>query len=121
MKETEAYGWEKFEYDCKKITRKLEDTKLKYHFIYGVPRGGLVLAVRLSHLLQIPLTFDPYTADIIVDEICDTGKTFRRLKATPCVYGERIFVCIHKKENTFVPDISVRETDKWIVYPWENK
>lgn len=119
MKDEEIYTWKEFDIDCRKIAKKLEENNYKYHFIYGVPRGGMIVAVKLSHLTQIPLTTDERIADIIVDEICDTGKTFKNIKENKSVYKKRIFICIHKKQSKFTPDIWLRETDKWVAYPWE--
>lgn len=62
---------------------------------------------------------------IIIDEVCDTGKTLNYL--VECLYDMganlvRSGVLHHKPAQTqtgFVPDWSVVTTDKWVVYPWE--
>ena len=46
--------WEQFDYGCREIAEWARDRN--YDDIYGIPRGGLVVAVRLSHLLGIPYT-----------------------------------------------------------------
>ena len=43
--------------------------------VYGVPRGGLVLAVCLSHRLGIPLLEQPQAGCLVVDDIYETGRT----------------------------------------------
>ena len=40
--------------------------------VYGVPRGGLVLAVCLSHRLGIPLLEQPQAGCLVVDDIYET-------------------------------------------------
>ena len=109
------YTWKDFDKDVNTITKQLE---LKYFDrIYAPPRGGLVLGVRLSHLLNLPLHFDKkhiskYT--LIVDEIVDTGKTLEQ-------YKNHYIACLHWKHKTasFRPNVFCRKTSEWIVYPWE--
>lgn len=55
------------------IIEKLKNKK--YDGIFALPRGGLILAVVLSHKLKLPLC-DKYTKNtLIVDDICDKGHT----------------------------------------------
>lgn len=48
--------------------------------VYGLPRGGLVLAVMISHKLNIPLLMSPAEGCLIVDDICDSGETLLHYK-----------------------------------------
>ena len=76
------YTWKDFERDCVKITEWAEDKGFKN--IYGIPRGELPLAVKLSHLLELPqiLSKEDITRDtLIVDDIIDTWATLDRLLA----------------------------------------
>ena len=41
--------------------------------VYGLPRGGLVLAVMVSHRLGVPMLMSPCEGCIIIDDICDTA------------------------------------------------
>ena len=45
----------------------------KFEGVYGFPRGGLCLAVALSHSLGLPLLDKPKNNSLIVDDIYDTG------------------------------------------------
>lgn len=47
----------------------------EYSGVYGIPRGGLVLASWLAHKLYLPLLFAPSKNCIIIDDICDSGET----------------------------------------------
>ena len=48
--------------------------------IYGLPRGGLIPAVMLSHQLGIPMAKGDIGPDtLIVDDICDSGETLDKL------------------------------------------
>jgi hypoxanthine phosphoribosyltransferase len=90
--------------------------------IAGLPRGGLIPAVMLSHKLNLPLVSEPTRKTLIVDDICDSGETFLKLlKQHPF----NLFACLHYKPHTskFPPDIwaELYEVDNWLVYPWENE
>lgn len=89
--------------------------------IMGLPRGGLIPAVMLSHKLDLPLVFEPTEKTLIVDDICDSGETFIKINNK---YPNLKFACLHLKPHTtkFTPHIwaGSRISDDWIVYPWEN-
>ncbi|MFT4261204.1 MAG: phosphoribosyltransferase [Candidatus Woesearchaeota archaeon] len=63
--------------------------------IFGIPRGGLIAAVILSHKLDLPLTNKITKQTLVVDEICDSGKTFIELEQK-LGFKPKTF-CIHKK------------------------
>ena len=122
---TARYTWNHFERDCSKLTRKIRAQEKKQGFsfrrVYGVPRGGLPLAVCLSHdllidlVLELPTKFDREL--IICDEIADTGRTLRPLKK-----AGYFIVTIHKHSQSITePNIWLREKPDhtWVVYPWE--
>jgi len=89
--------------------------------IMGLPRGGLIPAVILSHKLDLPLVFEPTEKTLIIDDICDSGKTFIEIDSK---YPNLKFACLHLKTHTskFIPHIWAIswDSDNWIVYPWEN-
>ena len=95
--------------------------------VYGIPRGGLVLAAWLSHKLYKPLLLAPCNNCIIIDDICDSGESlmhYARQSSTPV--GERdkgyFITTMYHRENKLgiKPDyyFALKE-DKWIVFPWE--
>jgi len=91
--------------------------------IYGLQRGGLIPAVMLSHKLGIPMTINSISkTTLIVDDICDSGETFKELFK---IYPKSKFACLHFKPHTshFNPDFSANKffSDDWIVYPWERE
>lgn len=100
-------------------------TKQRYSGVYGLPRGGLVLAVMISHKLDIPLLMSPSPGCLIVDDICDSGESLLHYYKNSS--GEKIdytFVTMYYKENALhvVPDIwGYHKTDSWVVFPWEVK
>lgn len=93
--------------------------------VYGIPRGGLVLAAWLSHKLYLPLLFAPSPNCIIVDDICDSGETLlHHVKHSSQAHDERnyfITTMYYKDNNLEIkPDYYYRiKTDDWIVFPWE--
>ncbi len=85
--------------------------------VYGVPRGGLILAVSLSHRLGIPLLEQPQAGCLIVDDIYETGRTV-------APYRERsdltTLVWISKVPPIWWQALEVQAGREWILFPWEN-
>ena len=108
------------------IAEHLVRTDIEFTGIYGIPRGGTVLGVMLSHKLDIPyitsLEDIIFTDEnfIIIDDIVDTGETLEKYKKID-IEEQAYYVTIHEHEDCTVrPDYSILyKEDKWIVYPWE--
>ena len=119
--ELDELSWEKFDSACIQIaeTIRQELELLGYQMfenIYGIPRGGLVVAVRLSHLLDIPLTETPEKKKtLIVDDICDSGKTMIKYKgyATACIYKD--------KQSIYQPTWWIYKKKEFVKFPWETE
>jgi len=100
----------------------LADEVREHHFttIYGVPRGGLVPAVYLSHLLTIPLTQEPGPPEetLIVDDIADSGQTL-----LPFYHkGYALATLFYHKRSVIEPQFWIFEKEnEWIVFPWEKE
>jgi len=104
---------------CKQIAETIKINPLTFDVknIYGVPRGGLILAIHLSHLLDLPLSLFPTKDSLIVDDISDTGNTLS-------IFSGRnpIVTMYYHRQALVIPDIWVYEKkDKWIQFPWESK
>ncbi len=98
------------------LQAKISGLELADPAIYGVPRGGLVPAVCLSHRLGIPLVFSPDRPGdtLVVDDILDTGSTYRRLSGAAAYYA----VLLARKALPGV--IYGRMYDgPWVEFPWE--
>lgn len=114
----EQYTWEQFDNDVKQIVGWI---KIGGYFdgIYGLPKGGLVLAVKLSYLtgLSLVLNKEEITKDtLVVDDISDTGKTLKEFKEKGCY----IVTLFWHKQAITRPDFALREKKKdWIIFPWE--
>lgn len=86
--------------------------------VYGPPRGGLVLAVMLSHRLGVPMLMAPCDGCLIVDDICDEGDTLLHYrKALDC----KIATMYHVQGAVVTPDLWMAEKRRgdWVVFPWE--
>jgi uncharacterized protein len=86
--------------------------------VHGIPRGGLIPAVLISHKLGLPYVNAVGPNTLVVDDICDSGVT---LENSPGVYT----AVLHYKPHTscFTPQLwaKLHEGDEWIIYPWETK
>lgn len=87
--------------------------------IYGVPRGGLCLAVALSHALQKPLLPDPVADALVVDDVYETGRTLQALHDR-CP-NARFAVWVSKRPPLWWQAAVVTEHSEWLLFPWENQ
>ena len=63
-----------------RLIYQIKESGLKFKNIYGVPRGGLIPTVILSHKLNLPLVKGDIGPDtLIIDDICDSGETLDKL------------------------------------------
>ena len=85
--------------------------------VYGFPRGGLCLAVALSHSLGLTLLNEPKNNSLIVDDIYDTGYTLESIKH---LKGTEAHVWISKEKPTWWHAYKYTSEQDWIVFPWEN-
>src|SRR3990167_4454373 len=82
MENAIKFTWEQFNKAVKLLADNLKPVSKFAKNIYGLPRGGLILAVALSHQLDLPLLFDKKKINketIIVDDISDSGQTLTKL------------------------------------------
>lgn len=109
--------------------------------LYGVPRGGVIIANILSYILDVPVVTSVKEAEklgvhnvIVVDDISDTGKTFynrvvfwnkhwagiplnpidnRRVISASLILNER---------SKFIPDFLVYiNRGKWVNFPYDRE
>jgi GTP cyclohydrolase I len=110
------YSWSDFFRDIEIIIKREEWNLWKFVSVYGVPRGGISLALILSQKLGIPFCSErdqikPST--LIVDDIIDSGKTRHS-------FPGQHFLALHgscSEERTYT--VNLHKKDEWIVYPWE--
>ena len=146
------YDWKEMRRDVNTLCRDITLDKFDPQVIVGISRGGLLPGVMMSHWLQKP--FKPVKASLrdfpewedylpkktdervlIVDDICDSGETFTRMKSY--IKGPRLnqplelptevrFASLWwNNECDFEPHYYVQECAKdtegiWIHFPWES-
>ncbi|MEB3247515.1 MAG: phosphoribosyltransferase [Synechococcus sp.] len=86
--------------------------------IYGVPRGGLCLAVALSHALERPLLAEPQPDALIVDDVYETGRTLEVLHARFPTASCAVWVS--KRPVQWWDAVVVTDSSEWLLFPWEN-
>ena len=109
------FTWGEFDQSVEQIANKFRFKELSG--IYGVPRGGLCLAVALSHKLKIELISEPQKNSLIVDDVYETGLTLTTFKD---IEGAVFFVLFSKIKPTWWNTVFLSKKSQWIVFPWEN-
>jgi hypoxanthine phosphoribosyltransferase len=119
--------WEHFEEAMRSAVAELSKHPLipnQPTGVYGIPRGGLIVAVTLSHRLSIPWLAEPQPGCILVDDVIETGHTMQTLinnlhKQHPGLHWAT-WVWITKN---LLPRISYhRYVDPkiWVCFPWSD-
>lgn len=140
--------WDEFRQLANTLSGKIAKTSKKYDLIVVIARGGLTLSQLLSDSLSLPIasfTVQSYqnlkqeklphityglkgSLDkkriLLVDDVCDTGKTFiRGLSYLEELGADTKLVSTaslhYKPHATFKPDFYVNQTTKWIIHPYE--
>lgn len=145
-------NWLELESLVSTLEHHIKNNSKKPDIIMGLSRGGLVPAVMLSHSLDIPMVplrwstrdflysdedtvndiFQEITDNktiLIVDDICDTGHTFKLLadffdNLPGTDKDNLIWASIHVRNGTeFEPDLFAKRIndDGWVVYPYESQ
>ena len=113
---TKFFTWSEFDKSVDYIANQCK--KVNFSGIYGVPRGGLCLAVALSHKLNVKLFKKPLKNSLIVDDVYETGITLNNFKN---IEGAYFFVLVSKKKPIWWNTVNLSHKKEWIVFPWENK
>jgi len=110
-----------------KLVLKIAGRYTGFKYVYGPPRGGLPIAVHLSHNLSIEYTESIFMSEtLVVDDVVDSGDTFikmnkRRLNEAYCgTYFASLFYksCSEFPKHKLVYAEEV-PADVWVVFPWE--
>lgn len=125
MVEKIQISWEDFGKVLKELKQKIINSGKKYKYVYGIPRGGVIIALYLSHKLNLKyLTLqhdylDDYNIEevLIVDDIADTGETLKEFMNFDIA---TIYRTPWSKINPTYSVWNKTNKDTWIIFPWEN-
>lgn len=109
-------SWSQFDQAVALLAERLATRSISG--IYGVPRGGLCLAVALSHALQQPLLAEPGPSALIVDDVYETGRTLQALQERFPQAGFAVWVS--KRPPLWWDAAEVTDHSEWLLFPWEN-
>ena len=114
--QTKIYvSYHQFSYLMEQLIKKIKRDKKKYNGVYGIPRGGVAIALHLSHNLKIPYLLKPKIGCLVVDDIADSGKTIKE-------YLNYDIATIYKHKNCPIePTYYVSTNTSWIVFPYEKE
>ena len=125
MEKNKVYlSWKWVDEQINTIGDKLEGLDLE--FVAGIPRGGLIPAVMMSHAFGIKyisyssakmLPGDLRKKTLVVDDISDTGVTIAEADKLKFITAT---LCLRIGTKT-VPYFSGEHIndDRWLVFPWE--
>lgn len=85
---------------------RLDSIDLEGNVVYGVPKGGMIASAFLRNAV---VTHFPEAANIILDDVLDSGKTAQKYKDQ--FPTTRFYPLIDKKTE--------KGMQKWLVFPWE--
>lgn len=99
-------------------------SKDRYLNLAGIPRGGILVAILLSHKLNLPyIDISKATKDtLIIDDISDSGQTI--LDTIKKYNLESDFAVLHLRYNSkYKPKYfaSIILNNDWIIYPYEEE
>jgi hypoxanthine phosphoribosyltransferase len=116
--------WKKYLDDIKKLYKLINFEK--YDTIVAINRGGLLIGLLFSHWSRKPLkVVDKFELVcfrgrlLIVDDVSDTGDTLLRVIANLKTHSFDTATVFVKPWSKYRPTFWVKETNKWIVYPYE--
>jgi hypoxanthine phosphoribosyltransferase len=107
--------------------------KHKISAVIGIPRGGTIPAIMISHALGIKYLerWEPilYKTVLLVDDVTDHGTTLENYKKSleqqfylKSGSGKILTAVLYKhKKCPLTPDFYVAEKEKWVVFPYEKR
>lgn len=106
--------WDDIQQAVDILCEKIVASNMQITSVTGLPRGGMIPAVMISHKLNLPYVHSVHPNTLVVDDICDTGKTLDTILEAPTA------VLHYKATASVQPTLYAKEVgDEWIVYPWE--
>ena len=116
-------SWQDMEDFVDELIIEMKKKNFKPSGVYGIPRGGLILATLISYKLDIPLFMNASKDCLIIDDIADSGRTLSHFTENDTQFNKYfIATMFYHKRSLVKPNFYKFEKDnKWIVFPWEDK
>lgn len=106
------------------LVYRIKKSKIKFDYVYGIPRGGLIPATIVSHELNVPFLLNDNIKRnktiLIVDDICDKGETLKPFLSLNRSMIKTATLFRHR-ESKVTPDFYIHENTKWIQFPYEKE
>lgn len=118
------YDWVDLEEDIDLFCLMCKANNQQFTGVYGLPRGGLIPAVMISHRLSIPLLMAPYEGCLIIDDIADSGRSLMHYTKNDTQFNRYYIYTLFYVERSLVkPDFysHLKKQDGWITFPWEKE
>lgn len=111
--------WDEFECAAMVIAAKCGADRqlIRPDSVFGFPRGGLPLAVLISHRLNIPMRDYIGPGTLVVDDVYETGRTFEPLANHP---PHLKWVWAVKDRAAPINFVKAFDAGQWLVFPWES-
>ncbi len=115
------YTLEEFDRDMKRLSGMVKASDAWRHIqnLYGVPRGGVAIALWMSHLLDKPIITKRNQiglSTLVVDDISDRGFTLSEIRP------HMSLTIFYNPDSSFEPTFWLHEKkDDWIQFPWETE
>ena len=126
MKEKLFLSWNWVDQQVLELGETIKESVSEFKYVSGVPRGGLIPGVYLSHYLglkyipyedakQLPINLRQEV--LVVDDICDSGMTLLETAE----FGFQTAALAYRYSSPFIPEWygTKIEDDRWLVFPWE--
>ena len=100
MKPEKVYvSWKDLEDFADNLIDEMNRLNFKPTGVYGIPRGGLILATLLSYKLDIPLLLNASKGCLIVDDIADSGRTLLHYTENDTQFNKYFIATIWKRRQ----------------------
>lgn len=137
------YNFDNYLRDINTLSTNIANSGTKYDLIIGVQRGGLIPAVHLSNLLDVPMQTIQWSRTnnmreganqhlicnreknvLLVDDILDEGHTIHEIHQRYWKMDTAVLIYNCINQYSIVPDyaawvINREEMPQWINYWWE--
>ncbi|MBR3885450.1 MAG: hypothetical protein IKJ33_03185 [Clostridia bacterium] len=114
-------SWKDMEEFVDSLIEEMNKQNFKPTGVYGIPRGGLILATLISYKLDIPLLMNASKDCLIIDDIADSGRTLLHYTENDTQFNRYFIATMYYHQRSIVKPnyYKFEKNDKWIVFPWE--